>query len=80
MEYRSGFHDFIKIRGGNEMADRNYIFRVLAHASFDKMKSAINAVHEKTGRNKFFIFLDMVQCTLRYGAGYYDYQVFAFII
>ena len=54
MEYRSGFHDFIKIRGGNEMADRNYIFRVLAHASFDKMKSAINAVHEKTGRNKFF--------------------------
>lgn len=60
------------------MADRNYIFRVLAHASFDKMKSAINAVHEKTGRNKFFIFLDMVQCTLRYGAGYYDYQVFAF--
>ena len=60
------------------MADRNYIFRVLAHASFDKMKGAIDAVHEKTGKNKLLIFLDMVQCTLRYGAGYYDYQVFAF--
>ena len=60
------------------MAVRNYIFRVLAHASFDKMKGAIDAVHEKTGKNKLLIFLDMVQCTLRYGAGYYDYQVFAF--
>lgn len=60
------------------MADRNYIFRVLAHASFDKMASAVQAVHEKTGKNKIRIFFDMLQCTLRYGAGYYDYQVFAF--
>ena len=60
------------------MKDRGYIFRVLAHASFEKMNSAIEAVHEKTGKNRAAIFLDMLWCAKRYGAGYYDYQIFAF--
>lgn len=60
------------------MADRGYIFRLLSHASFSKMNTAIKAVHEKTGKNSIGIFFDMVNCSIRYGAGYYDYQVFAF--
>lgn len=60
------------------MADKGYIFRVLAHASFGKMKTAIKAVHEKTGKNSIGIFFDMLWCAKRYGAGYYDYQIFAF--
>lgn len=60
------------------MADRGYIFRVFAHASFGKMKTAIKAVHEKTGKNSIGIFFDMLWCAKRYGAGYYDYQIFAF--
>ena len=60
------------------MRDVGYIFRVLKHASFKKMFEAIDRVHERSGRGKFAIFCDMVWCSLRYGAGYYDYQVFAF--
>lgn len=60
------------------MADRGYILRVFAHASFGKMKTAIKAVHEKTGKNSIGIFFDMLWCAKRYGAGYYDYQIFAF--
>lgn len=60
------------------MAEKGYIFKVLAHASFGKMKTAIKAVHEKSGKNSVKIFFDMLWCAKRYGAGYYDYQIFAF--
>lgn len=60
------------------MADKGYMFRVLAHASLGKMKTAIKAVHERTGKNSIGIFFDMLWCAKRYGAGYYDYQIFAF--
>lgn len=60
------------------MAEKGYILRVLRNASFDKMKGAIDAVHAKCGKPKAAIFCDMVWCALRYGAGYYDYQVFNF--
>lgn len=60
------------------MADKGYIFKVLAHASFGKMKNVIKAVHQKSGKNSISIFFDMLWCAKRYGAGYYDYQIFAF--
>ncbi len=36
----------------------------------------VNKVHEKTGRNKVFLFADMVHCGLKYQAGYVDYDLF----
>lgn len=60
------------------MADKGYIFKVLAHASFGKMKNVIKVVHQKSGKNSISIFFDMLWCAKRYGAGYYDYQIFAF--
>ena len=55
-----------------------YIFRIISHASLGKMKEAINTVHERSGKSKVKIFFDMLHCTRKYGAGYYDYQIFAF--
>jgi hypothetical protein len=55
-----------------------YILRVLSGASFDKMKSSINQVHERTNKNKFLIFCSMIYCSFRYGAGYNDYLMFGF--
>ncbi len=55
-----------------------YIFKIIKNASFSKMKEAINTVHERSGLSRPRIFFDMVNCTLRFGAGYYDYQIFAF--
>lgn len=60
------------------MKDRGYLLRVVQNASLQKLKNAVNAVHEKTGKNRAAVFLDMVWCAARYGAGYYDYQVFGF--
>lgn len=58
--------------------EKGYIRRVLRQASFEKMKGAIDSVHERTGTPRFFTFCDMVWCALRYGAGYYDYVSFNF--
>ena len=58
--------------------DAKYILRVMKGASFEKMKGAIDKVHEKTGKNKIATFFDMLLCAKKYGAGYYDYQVFGF--
>lgn len=54
------------------------ITKMAGGASFEKMKGVIDHVHERTGKNKASIFLDILNCSARYGAGYYDYQIFEF--
>lgn len=58
--------------------DLGYLKRVLGGASFEKMKKAIDVVHEKSGKNKFVTFFDMIGCGMKYGAGYNDYIIFEF--
>lgn len=60
------------------MKEKGYLLRVLKHASIKKMSSAIRTVQKKSGKSSIAIFLDMLWCSFRYGAGYYDYQIFAF--
>ena len=60
------------------MAEKPYILKVLANASFGKMNSVIKTVHERSGKSKISIFFDMLWCAKKYGAGYYDYEIFAF--
>lgn len=60
------------------MPDIKYILRRVKGMSFDNLRSAIDFVHAKTGKSKAAIFLDMLGCTVKYGAGYYDYQIFNF--
>ncbi len=55
-----------------------YIKRVLGGASFKKMSEKVDAIHEKTGKNKLKLFLDMLVCSIKYGAGYNDYIIFEF--
>ena len=47
-----------------------YIFKIIKNASLDKMKEAVNTVHERSGMSKRKIFNDMLHCTRKYGAGY----------
>ena len=60
------------------MAEKGYFRRVIKNASIDKLKQTVNTVHERSGKSKLGIFLDMCWCFARYGAGYYDYQIFNF--
>lgn len=55
-----------------------YLTRVLAGAKFKKMFEKINMIHERTGKNKAYLFFDMIGCTLKYGAGYNDYIIFEY--
>ena len=43
--------------------------------NFKNMLERVNKVHKKSKKPKIVIFLDMVWCGLRYGAGYRDYEL-----
>ena len=52
--------------------------RRLKSASLRRMGRNIQAIHQETGKNRLFLFCDMIWCTLHYGVGYLDYHVFGF--
>ncbi len=60
------------------MEDKEYILRLVRGASLEKLKQSVEAVYERSGKNRGYILADMVNCALRYGAGYYDYLIFGF--
>lgn len=43
---------------------------------FDKMFEKIDDIHKKTGKSKIYLFFDMINCGLKYQAGYMDYWLF----
>ena len=55
-----------------------YILRVLSGARFGKMKEAMDNVKRNSGQSNFKTFFDMIGCTIRYGAGYNDYDILHF--
>lgn len=56
----------------------SYLIRVLGGTSFKKLNGVIDQVHEITGKSKASILFDILHCARKYGAGYYDYKIFAF--
>lgn len=60
------------------MPNLNYLMRVVRGARFDKMKPILETVKEKSGHSKARTFLSILWCSVRYGAGYYDYAMFGF--
>lgn len=60
------------------MAKIGYLSRVVRGMQMNNLKTTIAELHETTGKSKMGIFMDMVNCFLRYGAGYHDYKIFGF--
>lgn len=56
---------------------RYYFWRV-RNMDFKGLKEAIDYVKERTNKNRFFILVDMVISSMRYGSGYVDYCEFEF--
>lgn len=56
----------------------SYFMKVLKGASFAKCKRALEIVEKRSGKGRLITLLDMLSCTLRYGAGYHDYALFGF--
>ena len=45
---------------------------------FKQMFQTIKKIHNRSGKNSVFIFLDMIICSIKYQAGYTDYFLFYF--
>lgn len=60
------------------MSQLRYIWRIITGSSLTRLKNVLNRVHEMSGQNRFYTLLDMLNCAVRYGAGYHDYLIFAF--
>lgn len=58
------------------MGKIKYLFKRLLNMNFKQMFNVIDEVSKKTGKNKVKIFLDVVMCGIKYGAGYMDYNLF----
>ena len=54
--------------------------RRLGGGSFKRMFRQISLIHKETGKNRFFMFFDMIWCIFRYSVGYLDYHVFGFAL
>lgn len=54
----------------------SYILKNIVKMNFNNMKKNIVKVHKITGKNKIFIFADMINCAFKYGAGHVDYSIF----
>ena len=55
-----------------------YLARVLGGVRIKNLMDVIGRIHEKTGKNRVALFFDIINCSLRYGAGYHDYIIFEF--
>ena len=55
-----------------------YIAKVIGGLKIDRIKECVETVHEKSGKNKALTLLDMISCTVKYGAGFHDYTIFEY--
>ena len=56
----------------------DYALRVAKGASFKKFFEELNTATELSGQSKIFTAFDMARSFIKYGAGYYDYNIFQF--
>lgn len=60
------------------MGRLGYIFRCIAHMDYGALFDTVGRVHEKSGKNRAWLFFDVVKCGFKFGAGYKDYDLLEF--
>ena len=60
------------------MSSLLYKIKCFKGRTLSNMKMIVSNISSKTGKFKLFLFIDMIYCSLRYGAGPFDYQEFEF--
>ena len=58
------------------MSKLRYIFKRIKNMNFGNFFKTIDEVHKRCGKNRVFLFFDMIYCGFKYQAGYMDYQLF----
>ncbi len=57
------------------MSKLGYILRCVKEMNVKAMFRDLNEIHRLSGKNRVFLFCDMVWCGFRYGTGYRDYRL-----
>ncbi len=57
------------------MSRIGYILRCVAGMDYKNLFLTVNRVHKKSGKARIPLFVDIVKCGFRYGAGYKDYEL-----
>lgn len=57
-----------------------YYFQRLKGVDWKGFKNAVDYAHQKSGKNRLFLIIDMIYCSLKYTAGYVDYNEFEFYL
>ncbi len=60
------------------MSKIKYLLRVISGMHYKAFFKTIEEINKKTNKSKLFLFIDMIWCALRYGAGYHDYKMYEF--
>lgn len=60
------------------MARLLYIFRCIFQMDYKALFKTVQEVHKLSGKNRIYLFVDIILCGFRYGAGYMDYLLCEF--
>ena len=55
-----------------------YVCRILSGVRIKELNKSLRVAKERSGKARPLLFLDMLWCAVRYGAGYHDYVMFGF--
>ena len=58
------------------MKDIGYVLKRLTDMNYGALFNKLDSLHKKTGKSKAFLLWDMLNCAIKYGAGYMDYDLF----
>ena len=50
-----------------------YLVKRIFGMDYKKLFETVGAVHEKSGKNRVYLFYDIVRCGFKYSAGYSAY-------
>lgn len=53
-----------------------YLSKRIIKMDYKKFFNVIDRIHQKTNKNRLFLFVDIVYCGIKYQAGYLDYELF----
>ncbi len=53
-----------------------YLFNRIKNMNYKNFFKTIQQIHKKTGKNRILIFIDIINCGIKYQAGYIDYNLF----
>ena len=58
------------------MGKTKYLIKRILKMNYKQFFDTIDTVHSKTNKNKLAIFIDIINCGIKYQAGYIDYNLF----